>query len=203
MPTSSRALRADATRNLNAVLTSAAEVFRESGADAPLDEVARRAGVGRATMHRRFPTREHLFAAILRTQVDALVEVAETTMDASDPWQALVEWIDAYEQIGAQYRGLSTRLSMGLLDRGSPVDELCAPMKAAFDALFRRAQQFAGVRRDVTSTDVLAMVAALPREPDTGRARTSHLAVVLDGLRPTAPTGSPDRHRVRGGRHQP
>jgi AcrR family transcriptional regulator len=186
MTASERTLRADATRNVNAVLASAAQVFRESGADAPLEEIAKRAGVGRATMQRRFPTREHLFAAILRTQVDNLVAAAETRMDAADPWQALREWIRAYEEIGAEYRGMSTRLSAALLEHGSPVEEMCAPMKGAFDALFRRAQQFAGVRRDLTSADLLAMVAALPRDPGTGLARSSHLAVVLDGLRPGA-----------------
>jgi len=187
MTTSGPSLRADATRNVNAVLASATEVFRELGADAPLDEIARRAGVGRATMQRRFPTREHLFAAILRTRVSALVEAAEARMNVEDSWQALLEWLHAYEEIGAEYRGMSARLGMALLVEGSPVDELCAPMKAVFDALFRRAQRLAGVRRDVSSADVLALVAALPRDPATGRARAAHLAVVLDGLRAATP----------------
>lgn len=179
-------MRADAARNANAVLTSADEVFRELGVDAPLDEIARRAGVGRATMQRRFPTREHFFAAILRTQVDSLVEAAEVRMDATDPWTALTEWIRAYDEIGAEYRGMSTRLSTCLLQEGSPLDELCTPMKDAFDALFLRTQQLAGVRKDISSADVLAIVAALPRDFRTGRARQAHLDVVLDGLRPNA-----------------
>jgi AcrR family transcriptional regulator len=184
-------LRADAARNVNAVLAAATEVFQELGADAPLDEVARRAGVGRGTLYRRFPTREHLFAAILRTQVDTLVEAAEARADAADPWEALWEWIRAYEEIGAEYRGMAARLSSALLELGSPVAELCAPMNAAFDVLFRRAQDLARVRRDVSSVDVLAIVAALPRNPDTGRANTAHLTVVLDGLRPAAEAAAP------------
>ncbi|MGW3291477.1 TetR/AcrR family transcriptional regulator [Streptomyces sp. NPDC001002] len=183
MTTDNRVMRADATRNVNALLAAAKEVFRDLGADAPLDEIPRRAGVGRATMHRRFPTREHLFAAILRTQVNALVEAAETRTNAVDPWEAMVEWIRAYEEIGAEYRGMSARLSTALLADGSPVEELCAPMRDAFDVLFRRAQEHARVRHDISSTDVLAIVSALPRDLDTGRARTAHLAVVLDGLR--------------------
>lgn len=191
MTASSRALRADAARNIDAILASATEVFRQLGVDAPLDEIPRRAGVGRATMYRRFPTREHLFAAILRSQVDILVEAAETRADASDPWEALLEWIGEYEEIGAEYRGMSARLSAALLEDGSPVGELCAPMKAAFDVLFRRAQQLARVRRDISSADVLAIVAALPRDPGTGRTRTAHLAVVLDGLRLAAEAAPP------------
>ncbi|MFI6080429.1 TetR/AcrR family transcriptional regulator [Streptomyces sp. NPDC051217] len=180
-------MRADAARNVAAVLAAATEVFRELGADAPLDEIPRRAGVGRATMHRRFPTREHLFAAILRSQVDTLTEAAEARMSAGDPWEALLEWIGAYEEIGARYRGMSAHLSTALLEDTSPVGKLCAPMKAAFDVLFRRAQELARVRRDISSADVLAILSALPRDPDTGRARPAHLTVVLDGLRSGSP----------------
>lgn len=186
MTVSSRTLRADAARNANAVLTAAVAVFRDLGADAPLDEIAKRASVGRATMYRRFPTREHLFAAILHTQVDTLVEAARARADAPDAWRALTEWIGAYEEIGAEYRGMSARLGSALLELGSPVEELCAPMKAAFDVLFRRAQESARVRHDISSLDVLAIVSSLPRDPDTGRADPAHLAVVLDGLRPAA-----------------
>jgi AcrR family transcriptional regulator len=183
MTASSRVMRADATRNLNALLAAATEVFRDLGADAPLDEIPRRAGVARATLYRHFPTREHLFVAILRTQVNTLVEAAEARTDAEDPWEALLEWIRAYERVGAEYRGMSARLSSALLEDGSPIGELCAPMKAAFDLLFRRAQERARLRRDISSVEVLAIVSALPRDLDTGRAKAAHLAVVLDGLR--------------------
>jgi AcrR family transcriptional regulator len=193
MTGSSRVMRADAARNVNAILAAATEVFRDLGADAPLDEIPRRAGVGRATMYRRFPTREHLFAAILRTQVTTLVEAADARTDAADPWKALLEWIRAYEEIGSEYRGMSARLSSALLEDGSPVGELCAPMKAAFDVLFRRAQERARVRQDISSVDVLAIVSALPRDPATGRAKTAHLTLVLDGLRSAAESTPPIR----------
>ncbi|HET6502403.1 MAG TPA: hypothetical protein VFG87_16730 [Amycolatopsis sp.] len=64
--------------------------------------------------------REHLFAAILRTKVSALVEVAETGMNTTDAWEALREWIHAYEEIGAEYRGMSARLGMALLEGDRP-----------------------------------------------------------------------------------
>ncbi|MEV0097333.1 helix-turn-helix domain-containing protein [Streptomyces sp. NPDC050738] len=192
MTSPSRAIRADAARNQDAILAAAMEVFRDLGADAPLDEIPRRAGVGRATLYRRFPTREHLFAAILRSQVDALVEAAEIRMAAADPWQALLEWTSAYEDIGAQYRGMNTRIGTALLEDGSPIGELCTPMKTAFDVLFRRAQELARVRLDISSADVLAIISALPRDPDTGRARSTHLTVVLDGLRPATEAAAPN-----------
>jgi hypothetical protein len=123
--------------------------------------------------------------------VDALVEAADTRMAASNPWQALLEWLSAYEEIGAQYRGMSARISTAVLEDRSPIGELCTPMKAAFDVLFRRAQELARVRGDISSADVLAIVSALPRDSDTGRARTAHLTVVLDGLRSTAGVAAP------------
>ncbi|MFF0186577.1 TetR/AcrR family transcriptional regulator [Streptomyces sp. NPDC005244] len=193
MTASSRLPRADAVRNLSAILAAATQVFRDLGADAPLDEISGLAGVGRATMHRHFPTREHLFAAVLRSQVDALVEAADTRTAAADSWQALLEWISEYEEIGAQYRGMSARISTALLEDVSPVGEICAPMKTAFDVLFRRAQDLAHVRRDISGTDLLAIISALPRDPASGRARTAHLTVVLDGLRPSVPAAAPTR----------
>lgn len=191
MTASGRAIRADAARNLSALLAAATEVFEELGADAPLDEIPRRAGVGRATMYRRFPTREDLFVAVLRSQVDTLVDAAGSRMSAPDPWQALLDWLHGYEEIGARFRGMNARISTAVLEDASPIGELCTPMKAAFDVLFRRAQELAGVRRDISSADLLAIVSALPREPDTGRARTAHLTVVLDGLRSNAKAAAP------------
>jgi hypothetical protein len=95
--------------------------------------------------------------------------------------------------MGAQYRGLATQVGVAILGDDSPVGELCAPMREAFGVLWRRAQQAGRVRPDVTSDDFLAIVASLPRDPETGRARPGHLAVVLDGVRaPRIPEFSSD-----------
>ncbi len=184
MTTISSPLRADAARNVLGILAAAEEVFRENGVDAPLDEIPRRVGVSRATLYRHFPSREHLFAAILRSKVEALVVAAQIRIDAANPWQAVQEWIAEYEEIGAGFRGMSARVGVAMLDERSPVGELCAPMKEAFATLFLRAQKAGEVRRaHTTSADVLELVAALPRDAISGRANPVHLAIVMDGLR--------------------
>ena len=182
-------LRADAVRNARVILATAEEVFREKGVDAPLDEIPRRVGVSRATLYRHFPSREHLFAAILKSKVEALVMAGQTRIDYADRWQAVQEWLDEYEGIGAEFRGMSARVGAAILDDRSPVGELCRPMKDAFAELFLRAQDADEVRRDVTSADVLEIIAALPRDETTGRANPMHLRVVMEGLRSKALAG--------------
>src|SRR2546430_8471344 len=85
---SSRLMRADAQRNHEAVLAAAKAVFAQAGIDAPMEDVARAAGVGKGTLYRRFPTREHLFAAILQDRVDELDASAQRALDSPDVWRA-------------------------------------------------------------------------------------------------------------------
>src|SRR3954467_6750506 len=84
---SPKALRADAQRNYDALLAAGKSVFARFGVDAPFEDVAREAGVGRGTLYRHFPTREHLFVAILQERVDFLDAKAMELLDAPDAWQ--------------------------------------------------------------------------------------------------------------------
>lgn len=77
--------------NLEALLAAAKELFSESGTHAPLEDVARRAGVGQGTLYRHFPTREHLFVELMRERVNLLDHTARELRNAPDPWQALVQ----------------------------------------------------------------------------------------------------------------
>lgn len=178
-----RPLRADAQRNYDAILAAARAVFRQAGADAPMEDVARAAGVGQGTLYRRFPTREHLFAAILQDRVDELDASARRLLGAVDVWRALREWLDLYDRCAAGYRGMSARVGASLSDGGSAVGTMCGPMKESFARLFGRAQQEVPLRRDLTSTQLLAMVSSLPKDPATGLTPPAYLRVVLDGLR--------------------
>lgn len=76
-----------------AILAAAKEVFAQAGSDAPIEEVARAAGVGKGTLYSRFPTREHLFAAMLQERVDELNASAQRALGAPDVWRALEEWL--------------------------------------------------------------------------------------------------------------
>ena len=178
-----RLMRADAQRYHDAILTAAKALFAQAGTDAPLEDVARAAGVGKGTLYRRFPTREHLFAAILQERVDELDACAQRALDAPDVWQALSEWLELYDQCATEYPGMSARVGESLGDDKTAVGTLCSPMRTSFARLFERARQEAPLRHDLTSTQLLSMVSALPKDPETGRTLEPCLRVILDGLR--------------------
>src|SRR2546430_17180816 len=113
---SSRLMRADAQRNHEAVLAAAKAVFAQAGIDAPMEDVARAAGVGKGTLYRRFPTREHLFAAILQDRVDELDASAQRALDAPDVWRAPGKRLGLDDRGATEYPGISAR------GTGSPVD---------------------------------------------------------------------------------
>src|SRR5258708_39645048 len=140
-PPSAKLMRADAPRNHGAILTAARAVFAQAGTDAPMEDVARAAGVGKGTLYRRFPTREHLFAAILQDRVDELDASAQRALDAADVWRALSEWLELYDRCATDYPGLSARVGQSLSDGNSAVGTLCGPMRSSFARLFDRARR--------------------------------------------------------------
>jgi AcrR family transcriptional regulator len=179
-----KVLRADARRNYEALLAAGKVVFSRSGVDAPFEEVARHAGVGQGTLYRHFPTREHLFVAIMKDRVDLLDARARELLDGPDTWQALVEWLRFYDQSISEYGGMSSRIGDGLADDGSPMAEACAPMRASFALLFDRACREGVVRSDVTAVQVLTMISRLTENSRSGVTMNPYLDIVLRGLRP-------------------
>src|SRR5882757_1609905 len=89
-PVTTRPLRRDAQRNRELLLAAAREVFAERGLEAPLEEIARRAGVSIGTLYNRFPSRVDLVDAALTEPVEASVRIAERALANPDPWQGLV-----------------------------------------------------------------------------------------------------------------
>jgi AcrR family transcriptional regulator len=177
-------LRADARRNYDALVTAAKSVFARSGTDAPLEDVARQAGVGQGTLYRHFPSRAYLLVAIMEERVDELDALAKELLNAPDAWQALVEWLHLFDRSATEYGGMSARVGDGLAEDGSPMAAACAPMKKSFGRLFRRAQREGSVRFDLTAVELLAMISALPKPAPGARRASPYLDVVLRGLRP-------------------
>ncbi|RKE16878.1 TetR/AcrR family transcriptional regulator [Streptomyces sp. TLI_171] len=104
-----RTKRADAVRNQQTLLSAAAEVFAASGIDAPIREIAARAGVGVGTMYRHFPTRADLVVAVYRHQVEACAEAGPALLAAADsPLAALRQWIDLFVDFLATKHGLAS-----------------------------------------------------------------------------------------------
>src|SRR5437667_12711041 len=106
--------RADAVRNRERVLESAKAVFSAGGPDASLEAVARRAGVGIGTLYRHFPTREALFEAVYRREVQQLGELAEQLKDAAAPVDALRRWLRANVELVATKKGMIASLALAV-----------------------------------------------------------------------------------------
>jgi AcrR family transcriptional regulator len=172
--------RADARRNFDAVLKAAAEAYTELGADASMEEIARRAGVGIATLYRHFPTRADLMECVYITSVDELVRYGHT-LDQSNPRTALIAWLRAFGTHLATKHVLTT-----VLTRES---RAYSPSREAIygfaDPLFARAQQAGAVRGDVSADDVMRLIFAVTAGAYTDEAQLERaVQIVLDGIHP-------------------
>ncbi|WP_433734369.1 TetR/AcrR family transcriptional regulator [Nocardia sp. CA-129566] len=183
-----RPMRADARRNYDRLLAAARDAFAAYGADASLDDIARSAGVGNATLYRHFPSREALLDAVFRDRVHTLCAHAEELHGRESPDEALVTWLRALVVHVTTYRGLAAWLmSTAAWQVESPAS--CQELiHAAGKSLLVRAQQSGAVRPDVGTSQLLRFTnaIALATEQTPGEA-DQLLSLVMDGLRQTSP----------------
>lgn len=174
-----RPQRADARRNFDALIAAAREVFSEQGADASLEDIARRAGVGIGTLYRNFPTRQDLFERVYIGEVEDLCTAARDLAD-QPPWDALAAWLRRFIDYIATKRAL-----MQALSTGSPVFGICrAEMYAAGTPLFDRAQAAGDVRADLDFDDLVRMLSGLTSATFTDEEQRERVfRIALDGIR--------------------
>jgi AcrR family transcriptional regulator len=171
--------RADARRNFDALLAAARDAFAEHGSDASLEDIARRAGVGIATLYRNFPTRQDLFEAVYLGEVEQLRQAAREAAQLP-PWEAWEAWLERFTGYAA------TKVAMQqALNKDSAMFRACrTAIVEASEPLFTRAQQAGEIRDDVSFDDTLRMLSGLVASvyaDDEQRDRV--LRVALDGLR--------------------
>ena len=178
-----RPKRADARRNFDKLLAAAAAAFAEDGADASLEDIARRAGVGIGTLYRNFPTREALLEAVY---VDEVQEMSRSAADLADlePWEALTTWLRRFVRFAATKRALHQAM-LATSDQPSEVFAACrTAISEAGELLLGRAQEAGVVRRDTTFSDVGRMVSGIAAVPAADPGQVDRiLDVALDGLR--------------------
>lgn len=178
---SRRPHRKDAARNYDALLGAAREAFAEHGAEASLEDVARRAGVGIGTLYRNFPSRRHLFESLYADEVDALCRVAREVAGLA-PWEALTAWLDRF----AGYLVTKRAVREALNDESEIFAACRDSMYAAGTPLFERAQRAGEARTDMDFADLLRMVAGITATTfDDDAQRDRVLAIALDGVRVT------------------
>ncbi|GGZ30175.1 TetR/AcrR family transcriptional regulator [Streptomyces poonensis] len=158
-----RPMRADARRNYERILAAAEQSFADHGANASLEGIARRAGVGSATLHRHFPSRRSLLEAVFHDRVEALCARAREHARSSGPAAALFSWLHDLNAYAAASHGLVA----SLLHDGRDADLLeqnddCKKMiTAAAGELLQRAEQAGEVRPGMHAEDLLVLVSAL------------------------------------------
>lgn len=175
-------LRADAQRNRQRILSAAEEVFVEQGANVALEEVAKRAGVGIATLYRRFPTREELLAAAYSARFETFAKTSLSRDAELDPLSAIRAYLEGLVQHSNVYRGLAASLGT-VLAVGTPG---CVATSKEGARLLARAQKAGVVRSDVSFNDLVcvAMAVSLATEKlESPKAHIAHLVgVFLDGI---------------------
>ena len=169
-------LRADARRNLERVLDAATEVFAASGPDASVDEIAKRAGVGHATVFRRFPTKDDLMFAVIERRVEEMRAIAKEALAAEDPGAAFFDFVHRVAELSMSTPGLHKCVAHCGEKPGA------AELEALGGKIVARAQRAGALRKDVKPAQVGPFIRdALTAAPEGEWRR--YLEVVLDGLR--------------------
>ncbi|QUR65823.1 TetR/AcrR family transcriptional regulator [Mycobacterium spongiae] len=180
-----RPVRADAARNRARVLDVAYQTFAAEGLSVPIDEIARRAGVGAGTVYRHFPTKEALFRAVIADRMHRLIDDGHGLLETEQPGEALFSFLRSMVlQWGAGDRGLVEALAGIGVEIDSAVPDAEANFLSLLADLLRAAQHAGTVRKDVDVAEVKALLvgcqAMQSYNPDLAGKVTE---IALDGLR--------------------
>jgi AcrR family transcriptional regulator len=192
--------RADAIRNRERVLEAAKAVFSQGGPKAGLEAVARQAGVGIGTLYRHFPTREALYEAVYRHEVEQLVELARHLEAETPPVEAVRRWLQAGVEFMATKKGMAAALAMAA--QGSPdlVAYSLDRLTRAVGELLQRAAAAGEVRADIDPEDLLRALVGMCYAYDGTASQPKVLRLIdvfVDGLR-QRPDKTQDRHAREG-----
>lgn len=191
-----RPMRADARRNVDALLRAAMTVFARSGVDAPMRAIAAEAGVGVGTLYRHFPQRSDLIKAIIQREVDDCVEATSALAAAHEPGEALELWIQRLADLAATKRGLGPALHSGNPAYQALPGYVEGRLTPALRSLLDAAAAAGEIRGGVDARELLfaaLRLAAPASEGEVAEARRM-LALLVDGLRfgarPSAKAGA-------------
>lgn len=180
--------RADARRNYARILAVAEEEVAAHGADASLEQIARVAGVGSATVRRHFPSRRSLLEAVFSERIEALCARAEGLAGAADARSALLDWLGALTAYAASARGMADALVQDGMGDPDPVSACSVKLAGAADPLLQHAARVGAVAPDVTVTDLVTLVTgialATEHHPDSAAEAQRLLGLAVEGISP-------------------
>jgi AcrR family transcriptional regulator len=193
--TSERPLRRDAERNRQRILDTARVLFAQRGLGVSLDEIARQADLGVGTVYRRFPDKDHLIEALFEDRLGEILAVATASLEISDPWEALVHFLERLTELQVEDRGLK-QLLLGATKAHAWIDRGRRQIQPVAEAVLGRAQQAGVVRNDLTVADMMLLQHAVGEVADYTREISPEvwrrtMSIMLDGLRPDRRRPSP------------
>jgi AcrR family transcriptional regulator len=182
-----RRLRSDARKNRARLLEAAEAVFAEKGIAVPIDDVARRAGLGVGTLYRHFPTKEALFAAVVVTRLEQLRDESRCLLEDPDPGAALFVFATHLGEQAAAKHDLADALAAAGIDVKADMADVMDEMNANVQGLITRAQQCGAIRDDLTAQELFGLVMgsciAAHHQGLDAEAQQRLIGVVFDGMR--------------------
>jgi AcrR family transcriptional regulator len=178
-------VRSDAARNRDKIIEAARVAFRERGYDAPLDDIAKAAGVGPGTLYRHFPTRESLVDAVMQAWVDRVNDaVGKVIAEGGTPRELLLRWFETYVELISMHKGGPAKITRAMEDAASPIRTKCETLRAANTQIIEQLGD--GLRPGVDSLQFARLVGGIASVVDQGNLPAESvvpmLEVVVDGL---------------------
>jgi AcrR family transcriptional regulator len=182
----SRKPRTDALRNRDRVLEAARTVFSAGGPNASLEAVAKTAGVGIGTLYRHFPTREALFEAVYRREVQQLTDLAKRLEEDAEPIEALRRWMRSFVKFVATKKGMSAALALAVSKDSDLFSHSSGLLTRAVGDLLSRASTAGNIRGDISPEDLLRALVGMcytHEQPGWQKNVLRLVDVFIDGLR--------------------
>ncbi len=180
--------RSDARRNYARILEVAEAEVAARGAEASLEQIARTAGVGSATVRRHFPTRKALLEAVFHERIQTLAEQARAGREAKDSRAALLAWMHDFLAYAVSARGLADALTYQPMAEDSAPDSCSAVLEAAGTPLLRRAIDDGAVRNDFTFRDLITLTVGIALATEHQATPLTHadhlLRLAIEGVGP-------------------
>lgn len=174
-----RSLRADGQRNLDALLQAARDLFVADGVDTPIRTIAAKAGLGVGTVYRHFPQRSDLIAAVFRREIDDCADAAEELTRLHDPVEALQLWMLRFSAFFSTKKGLAGALHSGEPAYQTLPNHFEARLRPTLERLLASAADTGRIRSDVASSELLGAVARLSMSDNGDLAQAQRMVALL------------------------